>query len=281
MKSFFSFLRIARRRAGGLAFTVLAASTVAGAGHAALRSSSAAAQDKPLVVAMHYVIPEFVGGQKVRTPEAPDAALADALAMMLGASGAVSVHADASAGERILSGEADVALLFLSDGGASLPDGLVALATGYRSRPMAIMRTDTDITSWAQLRGRTVCVAEGGLYAGQVAELYGAVEQVYRAPADSLLALRIGQCDAAVHDEALFRDLLKLPEWKKFSASLPPGPSRDLVLALHRDNTAVRDAAQKLIRRWNAGGDLSSLLKQRANDIAFEVYLDQEVPDCH
>src|SRR3546814_17373291 len=92
---------------------------------------------------------------------------------------------------------------------------------------MAIMRTDTDIKSWQQLKGRTVCLSEGGRYVGALTRQYGAVEIVFKAPADSLLALRTGGCAAAVHDDVMLKELLKLPEWKKFSSSLPPGGTEE------------------------------------------------------
>src|SRR3546814_19750149 len=99
---------------------------------------------------------------------------------------------------------------------------------------MAIMRTDTDIKSWQQLKGRTVCLSEGGRYVGALTRQYGAVEIVFKAPADSLLALRTGGCDAAVHDDVMLKELLKLPEWKKVSARLPPGPAAPLTFVLAR-----------------------------------------------
>lgn len=272
---------ILHRKAWAVLFTMLVLAAFNAHVQPVSATPSEVPDDKTMVVAMNYVIPEFVGGQKVRTPEAPDTVMAEALVGMLGAPGVAALHADAQVTERLQRGEADVALLSVPDGTAQLPEQIMALPTGYRSRAMAIMRTDTDIKTWKQLQGRTVCVAEGGLYIGKMAAQYGANEQVHRAPADSLLALRIGECDAAVHDEALFHDLLKLPEWKKFSASLPPRDTMNLVFAVRRDNTAVREAAQTLVQRWRSKAYLKKLLKQRANDIAFEVYLDQVVPDCH
>jgi hypothetical protein len=57
---------------------------------------------------------------------------------------------------------------------------------------MATMRTDADIKVWEHLKGRKVCVSESGLHVGTLAARYGATEKVYKAPADSLLALRVG-----------------------------------------------------------------------------------------
>src|SRR3546814_15063559 len=110
---------------------------------------------------------------------------------------------------------------------------------------MAIMRPATDIKSSQQLKCRTVCSSEAGRYVGALTRQYGAVEIVFKAPADSLLALRTGGCDAAVHDDVMLKELLKLPEWKKFSASLPPGPAAPLTFVLRADD--ARPLARKSV----------------------------------
>ncbi|NYT36521.1 transporter substrate-binding domain-containing protein [Allopusillimonas soli] len=249
-----------------------------------LWTSEPEAQATPLAVGLNYVVPPFVPGAKPRTPESPDETLAAQLAEKLGAKevdarriSAGSVPAD------IAKGEVDIALLPLSSGRQqALSDaGMAIVPTGYVARPMAIMRSDTDIKSWEQLKGRTVCLSEGGLYTGHIASQYGAVELVKRAPADSLLALRTGGCDAAVHDAYMLNTLLAYPEWKKFSATLPPGPKRDLVFVASRDNAKAVAALHSLTRGWRGKHYLDELNETRVRDIAFEVYLDQEVPDCH
>jgi len=269
----------------GLAAALLlafAASAAAAADEpaAGTRQGGAADGSGTLLVGMHYVEPPFVGGSKVRTPDAPDTALAEALAKALGYGAVKAVAADAGAAASLLEqGGAQAVLASLPEGEADSA-GLRYIATGYESRPMAIMRTDTDIKSWEQLRGRTVCLSAGGRYAGRMAARYGAIEKIKRAPADSLLALRIGECDAAVHDEMMLRALLKLPEWKKFSANLPPpGPGTRLVLAMSSADAKALKAAGEAMADWRR--KWAALNRQRVNDIAFEVYLDQTVPDCH
>src|SRR5690606_26046846 len=168
-----------------------------------------------------------------------------------------------------------------ASGAQSTADATVVIPTGYVLAPMAIMRTDTDIKSWPQLKDRTVCLSEGGRYVGAMASRYGAREMIYRAPADALLALRIGECDAAVHDETMLRSLLKLPEWKKFSASLTVKDKEPLVFLAAADDQALASTLRQLTREWKSGKQLAALTKTRANDIAFEVYLDQVVADCH
>ena len=233
-----------------------------------------------LVFAMPYVVPPFVGGSKVRTPESPDTALAEEVAQALNA----RLRAVTSAPTRTsVAGFAPIARItveYLAPG-QSAPASYVALPTGYVARPMAIMRSDTDIKTWEQLRGRTVCLSEGGLYTGMVATRYAAVEKIYRAPADSLMALRTGECDAAVHDDFMLKELLKLPEWKKFSASLPPGDPAASAFLVPRDDVETLAALKRLTTKWKSARRLDTLNKERVRDIAFEVYLDQVVADCH
>lgn len=263
----------------------------------------AAAGGDTLTVAMRYVQPPFIGGAKVRTPEAMDTDLAQALADRLHAAlhavaleeaAAASMESppastmrqqppptgQAQSGLSALAPKADVVLMALPNGYAP-PASTVAVATGYVARPMAIMRTDTDIKSWRQLKGRTVCLSQGGLYVGAMAAQYGAVEKIFKAPADSLLALRTGGCDAAVHDDRLLKELITLPEWKKFSASLPPGPEAPLAFIVSADNSGAIAALEALGKEWRSGRYLAKLNQKRVHDIAFEVYLDQVIPDCH
>lgn len=148
----------------------------------------------------------------------------------------------------------------------------------YAVGPMAIMRTDTDIRDWKSLAGRTVCIDGGGRYVGEIAERFGAIEQIYPSATDALLAVRTGQCDATVQDDRFLKALLKFPEWKKFSAQLPAYRHEDLVWAAEAGDgyagwaSRMRSRTPALLARTTA---------QQARDIAFEVYLDQTVPDCH
>lgn len=233
-----------------------------------------------LVAGVPYVVPPYNAGAKFRTPEGMETALAEDLAARLKAK-LTTVRAEPAAAEPVLAaGKADVLLAAVADGDP-LHKSAAVVPTGYSFGPMAIMRTDTDIKTWQQLKGRKVCVAEGGMYTGMTAARYGAVEKVYKAPADSLLALRVGDCDAAVHDSTLLEELVKMPEWKKFSARLPVGPRTSLVFAVPQGDAKTVELLRKVTGEWQARRHLEQLTNKRARHIAFEVYLDQDVPDCH
>ncbi|OGB26870.1 MAG: ABC transporter substrate-binding protein [Burkholderiales bacterium RIFCSPLOWO2_02_FULL_57_36] len=233
-----------------------------------------------LTVGMHHVVPPYVAGAKFRTPENIDSALAEAVSGSMKLKlNTVPVPAKEAA-KALASRKADIALAAIPDADP-LRKSVVIVPTGYSSGPMAIMRSDTDIKTWEQLKGRKVCVSGDGRYAGTIAEKYGATEVIFRAPADALLALRIGGCDAAVHDSAVLAQLIKLPEWKKFSARLPIGPVSPLVFTVPAKDTQTARLLNRVADEWFATGYLTQLTEKMARNIAFEVYLDQNVPDCH
>jgi polar amino acid transport system substrate-binding protein len=230
-----------------------------------------------LVVGLDYVVPAYKAGAKFRTPETIDNALAEDLAKRLQLPLAV-VRAKPG-----LPTEGNIALTTLAAPAspAALPRTHVTIPVGYRAGQMAIMRSDTTIKNWEQLKGRTVCVSEGGHDVGALAAKYGAIEQVYRAPADALIALRTGVCDATVHDGAMLEELIKLPEWKKFSARLPSGPKSTLAFVVPASDSKTIAALKQVAGEWISAGYPDALMKKAVQAIAFEVYLDQDVLDCH
>lgn len=233
-----------------------------------------------LVVGMDYIVPPFVAGAKVRTPEAIDMALAEQVAERLHVKLA-TVGADRADPAKTVQGDGAQIVLAAMPEVAAASASTVTIPTGYTAAPMAIMRNDTDIKTWEQLKGRTVCLSRGSRYIGMAAARYGAIEKIFGAPADSLLALRTGHCDAAMHDDTMLKELLKFPEWKKYDAQLSTGPRLALAFVVPVADTATVSLLQHMASQWKAGGYLPALTKTRTRDIAFEVYLDQNVPDCH
>jgi polar amino acid transport system substrate-binding protein len=235
---------------------------------------------KEVKIGVHHVPPPHTAHSKFRTPEAIDSVLAQDLAKRLQVKLALAPAGRSPVANLLAKDQADLELAVLPQQERARAH-LATVPTGYVASPMAIMRTDTTIKTWEQLKGRTVCVAEGGRYVGLAAGRYGALEKVFKAPADALLALRIGGCDAAVHERALLEELIKLPEWKKFSAKLPAGAPMPLEFILPTGDQATRAWLHKVTMQWQDSAYLQQQISMMARNIAFEVYLDQHVPDCH
>lgn len=163
-------------------------------------------------------------------------------------------------------------------GDAALPGGVQRQELEWSASPMAILRTDTDIHDWAALAGRTVCLSADGRFVGELSARFAAIEQVYPSATDALLALRVGQCDAAVQDESFLRQLLTYPEWRKFSAQL--APYRRMGLTQLR-RAGLSASGRRALQQAMGPAGLQHEVQEQAKAIAFEVYLDQTVPDCH
>jgi len=78
----------------------------------------------------------------------------------------------------------------------------------FRVGGAAATRRDSGIAKWEDLRGKPVCVSQGSSFARPLQADYGAVVKGYKSSSDSLLALRGGQCVAAVHDSTLIHPLV-------------------------------------------------------------------------
>lgn len=231
--------------------------------------------EAPLRVGLAHLPPESTTPEaRLYTDEGLERDLARELAKVLGRRvDFIEVADGAGAVER---GEIDLALARLPEGAD--PSGSAIIDTGYRSGLRLSMRSDTDIRVWDDLAGRTVCLTEGNPAAETLAREHGAVIRAERAPARSLMLVRTGVCDAALHDAALLEALFENDGWRKFSAS-PSAAAETRLVALTAPERASEisaamadlgapDAWERRERRW-------------ARNVAFEVYLDQDAPDCH
>lgn len=179
----------------------------------------------------------------------------------------------------VRAGVVDLALARLADG-ARPPEGVAALDLGYRSGLAASMRTDTTIRTWDDLAGRTVCVAAGNPHARAIAEASGARVQEERAPARSLMQVRTGACDAAIHDAAVLDALFATERWRKFSSTLPTRAASDLV-ALAPAASPIAAELGAIVADLGAAPAWDARRARWARNVDFEVYLDQDAPDCH
>ncbi|MGY6269210.1 transporter substrate-binding domain-containing protein [Achromobacter denitrificans] len=232
-----------------------------------------------LVVGVPYLAPPPEAGAKIRTPDGLDAAMADRLGQSLGLPVRLRQVAPGQAAAALAAGEVDLAL---ADGAAGQPPSVAAQPSGYASRPKAVIRSDTRLRRPADARGRSVCMAEAATASRALAESWGAVVRTYRVPSDALVAVREGNCDIGLVDDAVWGPLMRFPEWKKFSSTLAAdGAARERVWLLPAGDDASRGWLKEEMRAWDRAGAWKAMTAKWARDVAFDVYLDQEVPDCH
>lgn len=126
----------------------------------------------------------------------------------------------------------------------------------YRVGGTAAVRKDSGITKWEDLRGKPVCVSQGSSFAKPLGSDYGAQVHGYKTSSDSLLALKGGNCVAAVHDSTLIHPLLNTnPEWSQYAAPIKtevlPAPS---VVWTRKGEADTIAAVDKVIQGWHRSG---------------------------
>lgn len=232
-----------------------------------------------LVVGVPYLAPPPVAGAKIRTPEGLDAAITEKLGVSLKLPvRLVQLPADEAA-RALAAGEVDLVLADRADG---QPPTVATQATGYAARPKAVIRSDTRLRKPEDVQGRSVCMAEAATQARALAQRWGATVKTYRVPSDALVAVREGDCDIGLVDDAVWEPLMRFPEWKKFSSTLTAdGARRERVWLLSAQDEASRAWLGQEMRAWDRAGAWKAMTTKWARDVAFDVYLDQEVPDCH
>jgi polar amino acid transport system substrate-binding protein len=134
----------------------------------------------------------------------------------------------------------------------------------YRVGGAAAVRKDSGITKWSDLRGKPVCLSQGSSYAKPLSSEYGADPRGYKTAAESLLALKGGNCVAAVHDSTLIHPLMNNnPEWAGYAAPMPS----DLLPALsvvwtRKGETDTAAAVDKVLQDLHRTGWLIDLEKR-------------------
>lgn len=130
----------------------------------------------------------------------------------------------------------------------------------YRVGGTAATLKTSGITKWEDLRGKTVCASQGSSFVKPLQDNYGVQVRGFKTSSESLLALRGGNCVAAVHDATLIYPLLKdSTEWAGYVApiteELRPAPS---VVWTRKGEADTIAAVDKVIQDWHRTGWLIS-----------------------
>lgn len=142
-----------------------------------------------------------------------------------------------------------------------------------RAGGAALARKDSGIKDWADLKGKAVCVSQGSNYAQPLAEQYGAQVKGIPSQPESMLALKGGNCAAAVHVGATIRLLLldRPEEWKDYAVVIPTEliPS-DSVIWIRKGEKDVQAALDKAVRELHGSGRLLEIAQRnRLVDASF------------
>ncbi|WP_454915241.1 transporter substrate-binding domain-containing protein [Xanthobacter sediminis] len=283
-------LRLVSLAAGGalLLLAVLLAALPVGHGPALglparaglIEGREASFAGRPLTVGVPWLPPPDGPDSRIYMEEGFEIALAAELAGTLSAELRLVRVEPGAAPAALDEGRVDLVIV---RAGADDPLRARALAvdSGFASGLGVAMRTDRPLPSWAALKGRVVCVSEANGAGQRLAARLGAQVKLARAPAVALMHMRVGECDAALHDRALLDPLLDKRSWQKFSATLPAVEPTALVVAAARERPDVARAVQHALVDLGTAERWQQRREKWASTVSFEVYRDQVAADCH
>lgn len=127
-----------------------------------------------------------------------------------------------------------------------------------------LTRKGGSFKKWEDVRGKTLCVSQGSNYTKPLIEEYGAKIKAFRGQPESLLALRGGNCDAAVHVSPTLHQMVSSnADWKDYelplSSELIPSPQVIWVRKGEHDASAAID---KVVQQWHRSGWLIETVKK-------------------
>jgi polar amino acid transport system substrate-binding protein len=243
--------------------------------------ASTGGADDALRIGVSFIPPaDDTPRARLYTEEGFDIALAQELGRAVGRPVRLIVVADGDQASALGTGSVDALFTRLA-WDDPLRDAADVTPSSYVSGLSVSMRSDTEIRSWTDLENKTVCVSEANLTAQRYLHKLGAKLRIERAPARTLAFVRSGSCDAAVHDDVLLKHLFADRNWQKFSATLPVILPSELVLLLPRQSGNAVSKLRTAFLKITEPASWNERYRQWATNVALEVYLDQDGPDCH
>jgi polar amino acid transport system substrate-binding protein len=140
----------------------------------------------------------------------------------------------------------------------------------FRVGGAALARKSAAIKQWSDLKGKPVCVSQGSNYAKPLTEEFGAQARGYPNQPESLLALKGGNCVAAVHVSGTLRALLKdrAEEWQDFELPLPTDliPS-DGVVWVRKGETDIQARIDAILKELHGSGFILGIAEKNGMTI--------------
>lgn len=221
---------------------------------------------------------------QARVPDITAADLASDLGRRLGVPVEMIPATPEIARDALRAGSVDVAIANLHyERDSSI--AYVPTAYGGRSGSALVLRKG-GLNGWTSLRGKPVCVTDGSPYARTLRTREKAVIVSFAAATEALFAFERGDCSAVVDDEETLAAVLKLPQWRYYTA-LPELASDPVFIAFPKregaseGNDATLAWLDRAVRAWRREKLPEHSRKKVADLIGFDVALEQSDVNCH
>ena len=128
-------------------------------------------------------------------------------------------------------------------------------ASGYN----LMLPKSMTITSWSDLKGKSVCGIQGSYYAKQVQEKYGAQVVSFTGTAEALTALKQGRCIGLLYDDTAIQGILLNPEWSAYSMPLDSQDAIPWGMAVRQGEPEWAAFVTKVSEGWAKDGTVQKL----------------------
>jgi len=132
----------------------------------------------------------------------------------------------------------------------------------YASGTNVMAKKSDKIASWAQLKGKKVCLIQGSFYNKELQEKYGIEGVAFPGTAEAYSALRNGNCVAFAYDDTAIIGELQKPEWGEYEMPLESILVQPWGLAVKTGEKNFADFMSKTITDWHKTGFIQQLEKK-------------------
>ncbi len=163
--------------------------------------------------------------------------------------------------QKLADGSVDVLIATLGDTSKRRQMATMIEPNYYASGVNIMMPAARQVSSWAELRGQTVCTAQGAYFNRPMSQRYLLDLQTYNSPRDAQLALKEGRCAGWLYDDTAIAAELKLPEWRNYTMPLNSMLLSPWAIAIRQgdDGAALERAIGDAIAEWHRSGTLIEL----------------------
>jgi len=154
-------------------------------------------------------------------------------------------------------------------------------AAYYSSEIAALAATEAGPAEWTDLAGAPVCIAAGNPHAATVVSRFDGIARAYPSAAQTLIGLKLGECQAVVGDQFLLQQIATLPEWRRYNRLLPVLEEPALALRIEAEDAALQQRIEQLLSSEQGQKMLVEATQYWIDEVAFQAYVLADTLDCH
>ena len=165
--------------------------------------------------------------------------------------------------QKLARGEIDVVVATLGDNLARRRLVHMVEPQYYGDGANVLMRENSGISSWEDLRGRTLCSVQGSIWNRLAAQRLLVTTISLNSTREAALALRNGHCVGWLYDEVNLLSALASGEWEGFAVSLPTRFVAPWAIAIRKEEGGgpLDRLLGDTLAKWHREGFLQELEK--------------------